>query len=290
MAGILLCLLFVEQVFGFAGFHSNVLLSSSRTTAATASTRMFGPDNAPAFSNQQHPLGSMSLNIRIYSLFVASKSDQGEAIEELLAAPSPVSAPLQHKDIVWKIALPPETPWFEKLKTKISANLLRWDYQRQGVDPPLVQCPQTPNQQVVLEAYLGGKKVARFGISVSSGPSLPEIEETVQELYGNVPVAGVRSAAIIYMFVEPEYRHRDLGRLALEVIALIHAYQNCDFTVLVADDNGSGKLVDWYERKGNFRRAPKLQEPFGSPGGKLGITMIAPTNRTVPQDCCIQWW
>ena len=67
-----------------------------------------------------------------------------------------------------------------------------------------------------------------------------------------------------------------IGELALQVISAIHTVAGCDFTLLVADDNGSGKLVEWYERNG-FSRAPKLQDMMGSPGGKFGITMIAPT-------------
>ena len=49
------------------------------------------------------------------------------------------------------------------------------------------------------------------------------------------------------MFVEPDYRSRDVGALALEVISAIQYVQAIDFTILVADDNGSGGLVRWYE-------------------------------------------
>ena len=92
------------------------------------------------------------------------------------------------------------------------------------------------------------------------------------------------------MYVEPEYRGRNTGALALEVISLIHAIQACDFTVLVADDNGSKKLIEWYEKKGGFEVAPKLQEILGSPNGIHGVTMISPTKRILPPDCSIQWW
>lgn len=93
------------------------------------------------------------------------------------------------------------------------------------------------------------------------------------------------------MYVEPEYRGRGIGALALEVIAAIQTVQGCDFTVLVADDDGSGRLIQWYKDYG-YMPAPKLQDLFGSPGGKYGMTMIRPT--TVRSDifarCQIKWW
>ena len=95
--------------------------------------------------------------------------------------------------------------------------------------------------------------------------------------------------AIIYMFVEEPYRKRDVGGLVLDVISLIHSIQGCDFSVLVADDDGSGKLVKWYEAHG-FTKAPKLQECFGSPDGAHGLAMISPTRRILPDGCCIKWW
>ena len=91
------------------------------------------------------------------------------------------------------------------------------------------------------------------------------------------------------MYVEPEYRGRNTGGLALEVISLIHAIQACDFTVLVADDNGSKKLVEWYE-KNDYTVAPKLQDCLGSPNEIHGVTMISPTKRILPPNCSIQWW
>jgi ribosomal protein S18 acetylase RimI-like enzyme len=95
--------------------------------------------------------------------------------------------------------------------------------------------------------------------------------------------------AIIYMFVEPDYRKRNVGTMALEVISLIQAIQYCDFTILVVDDNGSGKLVEWYEKNG-FSKAPKLQDMLGSPNAVNGVTMIAPTRQVLPPECRIQWW
>lgn len=116
------------------------------------------------------------------------------------------------------------------------------------------------------------------------------IDESVEQIYG-IDLQGmhVGSAAIIYMFIEEQFRSRNVGTLALEVISTIHSIQGCDFTLLVADDDGSGKLVEWYEQQG-FSRAPLLQDLLGSPGGKYGIAMIAPTKNEIDVACRVQWW
>lgn len=93
------------------------------------------------------------------------------------------------------------------------------------------------------------------------------------------------------MFVEPEYRSRDVGALALEVISAIQSVQAVDFTVLVADDNGSGGLVRWYEEHG-YSKAPLMQNILGSPEGVNGVSMIAPV-KIEPgffDQCKIKWW
>lgn len=201
---------------------------------------------------------------------------------------------LTHEDILWKLRPPPETNRFRKILLRLSANLLRLDCKVKGQDPPLVLCPK--GRMALLEAYYKppsqrrSKKIGRFGITVQRGPSAPPIEETIKDLYGiDLPVQGVGSAAIIYMFVEPDYRNKGVGDLALDVIATIHAIQGCDFTMLVADDKGSGKLVKWYETNG-FSKAPKLQNLMGSPDGNFGVSMIAPTNNVLSESCRIKWW
>lgn len=93
------------------------------------------------------------------------------------------------------------------------------------------------------------------------------------------------------MFVEPGYRNRDVGALALEVISAIQSVQAVDFTVLVADDNGSGGLVRWYEEHG-YSKAPKLQDILGSPDEQNGVAMISPVQikEGFFDECTIKWW
>jgi GNAT superfamily N-acetyltransferase len=135
----------------------------------------------------------------------------------------------------------------------------------------------------------GRRRIGKFGFTTDPGAPIPPLQETVKDLYGRDPEILVRTGAIIYMYVEPEYRKRNVGALALEVISLVQACQNLDFTVLVANDKGSGRLIEWYEDRG-FRRAPRLQDAFGSPGAVYGVAMIAPTRRHLPDFCTLQWW
>ena len=206
-----------------------------------------------------------------------------------------VNEPFTHEDITWNIRPPPEASRLEKIKWKLSANILRWECLLRGDEPPTVLCPNN-FEQIVLEAHTKQpqQQIGRFGITCRRGPSAPPIGETAQSLYNIDPgyTANLGVAAIVYMFVEPEFRGRQVGNLALEVIALIHAAINADFTILVVDDTSgeSQVLVKWYEKHG-YSRAPLLQTMMGSPNEKFGVSMIAPTNGTsVPEGCRIQWW
>ena len=56
------------------------------------------------------------------------------------------------------------------------------------------------------------------------------------------------------MVVEPEYRGRNVGALAVEAIACLHGADvaGCDCTILVANDktgNDDQRLVQWHTRR-----------------------------------------
>ena len=212
---------------------------------------------------------------------------------------------LSHKDIIWKLRPPPETTTLEQLTLRLASNIIRLECILKGVDPPFCLCPKGGKATLEAHVMVSGSgsnssttttttkkrdRVGKFGITTLRGPPAEPINESVEELYGiDLQGRSVGSAAIIYMSVEPSHRHRGIGALALEVISAIHAMQGVDFTLLVADDDGSGRLVAWYEAHG-FKRAPKLQDMLGSPGGKYGVTMIGPTNSQLSPSCQLQWW
>ncbi|KAL7488258.1 hypothetical protein ACHAW6_013842 [Cyclotella cf. meneghiniana] len=202
---------------------------------------------------------------------------------------------LTHSDIDWRLRPPEGTSLLDRFKLKIGANILRLDSKLKGRSLPPVLCPK--GGRAVLEAYYKEpgkrkKKIARFGITTARGPSCNEIDTTIRELYKiNPQPLSVAIGAIVYMFVEPGYRKLGIGSLALEVISAIHYVQAVDFTVLVADDDGSGGLVRWYENNG-YSRAPLMQNVLGSPDGKYGVAMICPVSvrNDFFQQCRVKWW
>ena len=118
------------------------------------------------------------------------------------------------------------------------------------------------------------------------------VDTTIREIYSiNPPPLSATVAAIIYMYVEPDYRNRNVGARALEVISAIQSVQAVDFTILVADDNGSGGLVRWYEEHG-YSKAPLLQNMLGSPNKENGVAMIAPVTigKGFFDKCVVKWW
>ena len=259
-------------------FHLDAFLPSerSRTRAQIHRAKQrgllpngFSDWDAPVSSRQGSALGS------------TEKETDGEDATKI---------PLTHKDMVWKLRPPEGTSRRKKLWLRFAANVIRLDCFVFRKTVPTALCPA--GGQALLEAHTrdaNGKlvKVGRFGFSTVRGPPAEPIQETVGDLYGINTLVGV--GAIVYMFVEPEYRKRNIGVMALEVIRCIHAIQGIDFTVLVVDDNGSGKLNDWYEQNG-YARAPKLQNILGSPDAIHGVTMIAPTALSLDDDCRIKWW
>lgn len=192
---------------------------------------------------------------------------------------------LTHQDIRWKLRPPPDTPVWQKIRIATTG----WAIRTLTPNPPTLLFPKTPT--VVLEAWdrrQGNVQLGRFGITVDAGPSTPELVDTVSRTTGQ-DYPAVAAAAIIYMFVEPEHRGKDIGALALEVIAYLHGAKGCGCTILVADDKSEEqKLVKWYECHG-YQRAPGLQEMMGSPNEIYGVAMIAPSSVDLPS-FEVEWW
>ena len=187
--------------------------------------------------------------------------------------------------------------------------------------------------------------VGRFGIIPEPGPVVPPpLQEAIHRIYfqnnssnytnddtdqsngSNIPpnTDEIRAGAIVYMFVEPEYRGapNNIGGRALEVIHTLQRSCHCTYNLLVANDktplpppdydmnhppDGTDndtryddmKLVQWYRRNG-YHIAEEIQDMLGSPNGIYGIAMIKSldydhTEGKVPNQNrttkpIIQWW
>jgi GNAT superfamily N-acetyltransferase len=283
-----------------------------------------------AFLSRQYPkrLGPLldrGARIRRYRVLVhppvplqSSTVDQGETSPSVSSESPAPTRPFTHADVVWKIRPPPHVSrrqrWKWRLQTWLQG-LLRpgrdalWYFETMG---------HLGMSQAVLHAYdrQTGQALGRFGLTTQTGPTTPALQQTIGELFGGDGEAArtnddqyllETTAAIIYMYVEPAFRGRGLGALALSVMGYLQGsgvdlatYKTlllsgerrkvaCDYVVLVADDKSDdGRLVQWYERH-NFFRAPLLQETLGSPNGIYGVAMIGRTRSTLPSDCQIEW-
>ena len=181
---------------------------------------------------------------------------------------------------------------------------------------------------VVVTATMHGVRLGRFGIVTEPGPVVPPpLSAAIQRIYGGhrEDDDDIRAGAIVYMYVEPEYRGQDIGSVALaQVLPAIQRSCSGTHTLLVAndktparrretrttdeedgynhdddDDSGDRKLVQWYQRHG-YHVADELQDMLGSPNGIYGIAMISSLQEEEEEDPSpqihpyrppnIQWW
>ncbi|KAL7562017.1 hypothetical protein ACA910_011065 [Epithemia clementina (nom. ined.)] len=205
------------------------------------------------------------------SLFSAERRAHSRDPDESVFETNPERPRFSHADIQWilrpsRAATPDESKRFE------SSPLV-----------PFLEFPMPEDTgKVVLESWIESgdgnaeiKKVGRFGITAMPGFLHPAIIEAIKTLLDENLSPPLYTAAIIYMVVEEKYRNRGIGELALEAIAYIHAQVGCGYTLLVSDDDGSGKLVAWYENHG-FVQAPLLNAMTRVTSNQ--VTMIGPTS------------
>lgn len=272
-------LLFLVLVLGVYHLDALVPVSTLQRIEGRA-RRPLGPSASPR-----------STTIRSDPVRVAASVDRSDGASAAATSQSPQA--LTHGDVIWKLRPPPEYPRWRRIWLRLACNVLRLEFLIRGRRLPTVLCPR--GGRALLECYIKqngrrrAERIAKIGFTTEAGAPIPPIQDTVRDLYGRNPDILVRTGAIIYMYVEPQYRKRNVGSLGLEVVSLVQACQNLDFCVLVANDKGSGRLVSWYESH-NFQRAPKLQDAFGSPNAVFGVTMIAPTRKQMPENCTLQWW
>lgn len=263
--------------------------------------------------------------------------------------------PLNHNQLKWRIALPPDSPWYIQLQfslasTWIKARMTSMSASNSARNTKPIPLPLEPSTLLELQVWVDksstcssstttttptytaattatttvdgsqqycskssirtnlensiptaidlldliccfqttrgssrGQKIAKFGFSVKPGPPLPLSSETLQQFscqyIGHKDVdATSATTALKYMWVDPLYRGHGIGTMGLSWVAYLQRQAGCDWMALVANDNGSGRLVEWYKKQG-LVIAPELQDLFGSPDRMYGTTMVGSTTR-----------
>lgn len=117
----------------------------------------------------------------------------------------------------------------------------------------------------MLPAFLRAKPTAKSGIrTFSSSSSMMDL--TINEVFTDISLqtedhsdvdfkvnGRFKIGLMVYMWVHPDYRGSNLGDLLLKKI-----YNDCikkgdQFLLIVHDDNGSGKLIEYYLKRGFVR-------------------------------------
>jgi len=232
----------------------------------------------------------------LYNMQRMSLSHEGEGTREH------ASIKIHIEDMRWTISLSPENSGrWKRLRTQVTVWLIRLKnafLRRKNLPLVVVPSSRDPNRPEVLllQAWSGkGTRIGRFGFTAQSGPPLPLSSETWNRVGRTDEVAAddvppqYSSAATLFMSVDHLFRGNGIGRRAHQIISYVQAQQDCDLTVLIANDDGSGKLVRWYKQQG-FVEAPELQSVLGSPERKFGVAMVARTNKQDGLPCRVKWW
>ena len=133
-----------------------------------------------------------------------------------------------------------------------------------------------------LRRRLARRKVGEFLVKVPPARDDPVMAGLIEELFpppppsvlddaddgGGADAPSGRVAVAISVFVDPEHRARGLGDVMFRASMRACAAAGYGWMLFVHQDNGSGRLVAWYEAMG-FRRVPE-DNALGISRGMLG--------------------
>lgn len=92
------------------------------------------------------------------------------------------------------------------------------------------------------------KPIAKCGIRSYTKPASGSMNRLINELFLDNKMAVV--SMMVYMYVTSTYRQLDIGSILLQYIINEGKMLQATYLLLVADDNGSNRLIKYYERKG----------------------------------------
>jgi hypothetical protein len=133
------------------------------------------------------------------------------------------------------------------------------------------------------------KPLAKVGIRTSSVPGQGGMEDFIRTLFNdfNDKTAKEREASmklglLVYMWVAPRWRGMNLGEMLLGLAVEQCTNKGDKYMLCVHDDQGSGKLVEWYRQR-NFYDLPGEVLDKGLVGALVPPSpAAAPTTTTTP--------
>eukprot|EP01038_Epipyxis_sp_PR26KG_P009497 gene9497-12794_t len=128
----------------------------------------------------------------------------------------------------------------------------------------------------LIKSILSSKPIAKVGIRSYSTQSSNKMDQLLETKFNisdpfqittktsfvsvrNQPIARPPMVAndgryqigiFVYMWVDPSYRGQDIGNFLLQLSISACLNKGDDFMLIVHDDNGSGKLIDYYIDRG----------------------------------------
>lgn len=94
------------------------------------------------------------------------------------------------------------------------------------------------------------KPLAKVGIRTRSVPSQGSLEEYIKKQFNDSePNLSLKLGLLVYMWVAPRWRGRKLGDMLLSIAVEQCLSKGDKYMLCVHDDQGSGKLVEWYKHR-----------------------------------------
>jgi len=93
------------------------------------------------------------------------------------------------------------------------------------------------------------KPIAKCGIRSYTKLARGAMNQLINELFLDSS-SSIAISIMVYMYVTSTYRQLDIGSILLQCIMSEGKSLRADYLLLVHDDNGSHRLIKYYERKG----------------------------------------
>ena len=97
------------------------------------------------------------------------------------------------------------------------------------------------------------KPACKCGMRCTTFPATASLIKAIKKSYNiekkeNINITMI--SLMIYMYVSEKYRSQNIGTVLLNILISKSIELHANYLLLVVDDNGSGKLIDYYRNKG----------------------------------------